>query len=316
MRAGGKGSASRVWYVVFASVAVYAVMLALSDFSGLSEIFLSWSTVSAVLLLAFGNYLLRAARFHYYIKAAGAEVPLRKSLLVFFSGMLMTITPGKIGEVWKSHMLKKSDGIRIRRTVPAVFSERLSDVIGVIAIAVVSSYAFVGEALSLSASVAFVSLIALAVYSRRVYRGMRGIAMRIGVLRKHIQKIDDVYEGVRSINSPLKLAVSVILSIAAWSLECIALWMIVADIGYPIPLGIAFFVYSASSLTGSLSTSPGGIGVTEGGMYLMLIGFGLGSAAASVSVIAVRFATLWFAIACAAVSLWVFRKIYGVSAWK
>ena len=54
------------------------------------------------------------------------------SLLIFLTGFVLTITPGKVGEVFKSAVLARTHGVPVARTAPVVVAERLTDAIGVI----------------------------------------------------------------------------------------------------------------------------------------------------------------------------------------
>ena len=57
---------------------------------------------------------------------------LTDSLLVFLAGFSLTVTPGKVGEVLKSYLLRESYGQPIARTAPIVLAERLTDLIGLL----------------------------------------------------------------------------------------------------------------------------------------------------------------------------------------
>ena len=59
-------------------------------------------------------------------------MPLFDSLLLFLSGFALTVTPGKVGEVLKSYLLRESFGQPIARTAPIVLAERLTDLIGLL----------------------------------------------------------------------------------------------------------------------------------------------------------------------------------------
>ena len=62
---------------------------------------------------------------------------------------------------------------------------------------------------------------------------------------------------------PPNLVVPTLLSIGAWSLECMALWVILRGFGQSTGLGLATFFYATSTLAGALVPVPGGLGVTE-----------------------------------------------------
>ena len=105
-----------VWGVVVAIV-VYGAMGLWVDASQV------WRTLSAMpvwvwiaaLGLSVGNYSLRFLKWQWYLRALKLAPTRRliwwESLLIFLSGLMMSITPGKLGEVFKSYLLKNSHGV-------------------------------------------------------------------------------------------------------------------------------------------------------------------------------------------------------------
>ena len=89
-----------------------------------------------------------------------------------------------------------------------------------------------------------------------------------------------------------------LLSIVAWALEGIALWVILRGFGAPPPITLTAFFYATATLAGALVPVPGGLGVTEKILEEQLARLGgVASATATSAMLLVRFATLWFAVA-------------------
>ena len=137
----------RVISVIFLAVLVY---FAIALYSGLGKIAASlqhfaWWTFAAACGLASANYVLRFLKWEYYLSVLGIRgVPKGESFLTFLSGFVLTVTPGKVGEVFKSLILFQLRGVPIQRTAPIVVAERLTDLIGVIALIAVGSVSFRG----------------------------------------------------------------------------------------------------------------------------------------------------------------------------
>jgi uncharacterized protein (TIRG00374 family) len=108
--------------------------------------------------------------------------------------------------------------------------------------------------------------------------------------------------------TPRTLVLPALLSVAAWALEGFALYAVLRGFGAAIPPSSAVFFYSTATLAGAVVPVPGGLGVTEGALsgQLMVLG-GLPQAAATASMILVRFATLWLAVAVGFTALAVLR---------
>src|SRR5205814_4801248 len=116
-------------------------------------------------LLAAGNYGLRIARWHYYLGRIGVRVPVLESSVVFLSGFVMSVTPGKIGEVFKSLLLYESRGTSIARTAPIVVAERLTDLIALVMLITLGSFSFAhGTAVAASSGLLVAGLIAVCAY--------------------------------------------------------------------------------------------------------------------------------------------------------
>src|SRR5690606_12923382 len=105
----------------------------------------SWWTFVGALGLASFNYGLRFLKWQYYL----ARLEIRgiravDSLLIFLSGFVLTVTPGKLGEVFKSAVLQETHGVSAARTAPIVVAERLTDVVAIILLVLLGSLGFPG----------------------------------------------------------------------------------------------------------------------------------------------------------------------------
>ena len=109
--------------LLLAGLALYADV---SDLSA-SVLAFDWIWLPVVLLLSIGNYLIRFIKWHAYLGCLDLGVPKGPSFLIFFSGYLLTVTPGKLGELMKSGLLKESYGVPVTTSAPIVFAERLTD---------------------------------------------------------------------------------------------------------------------------------------------------------------------------------------------
>src|SRR5262249_37351702 len=104
--------------------------------------------------------------------------------------------------------------------------------------------------------------------------------------------------GLRQMTAPRRLVWPTFLSIAAWFLEGLGLWVILHGFGAAVPsLGLTVFSYSTATLAGALVPVPGGLGVVEKLLdeQLHRLG-GVPAPVATAAMILVRFATLWFAV--------------------
>lgn len=259
----------------------------------------SWSAFALACALALGNYLLRYWKWEFYLARLGIRnVPKLDSLLIYLSGFVLTITPGKLGEVFKSFLLDKTHRVPVARTAPIVIAERLTDVIGIVALILIGSTGFEGGLVWAAAGAALVLAALLLISSERAatmtFSTVEKLPGRLSALGP---KLREAWESLRALTSPRALIFPTLLSVIAWWLEGLALWIIVRGFDEDISLNLACFFYATATLAGALIPVPGGLGITEGALEEQLTRLGnITDATATSAMILVRIATLWFAV--------------------
>jgi glycosyltransferase 2 family protein len=270
-----------------------------------------WWAFGAACALAFGNYLVRWLKWEFYLARLEIKgVGRLDSLLTFLSGFVLTVTPGKVGEVFKSLVLFETYGVPVARTAPIVVAERVTDVIGVVVLIVIGSLGFSGGLLWAGLGMAAVVVLLVVVSSRGLSTAIIGILERLpGPFRRIGPKLHEAYDSLATLVRPANLIVPTVLSIGAWSLECTALWVILKGFAQDTGIGLATFFYATSTLAGALVPVPGGLGVTETSLQQQLQDLGhVGATTATAAMILVRFATLWFAVLVGFVSLSLLKR--------
>jgi uncharacterized protein (TIRG00374 family) len=100
-----------------------------------------------------------------------------------------------------------------------------------------------------------------------------------------------------------------LVSVAAWSLECFSLYVILRGFGQDTSVPLCMFFYATSTLAGALVPVPGGLGVTEGALQEQLTNLGkVPETTSTAAMILVRFATLWFAVAVGFAALTILKR--------
>jgi uncharacterized membrane protein YbhN (UPF0104 family) len=266
---------------------------------------------AAALALVASNYGLRIARWQYYLRRIGVRIPIGESSLVFLSGLVMSVSPGKIGEVFKSLLLYDARGIPIVRTAPIVIAERLTDLIALVLLTSAGALAFEhGVAVAAASAAVVAGLLVVCAYRPLGHAILRGLD-RIPGLQRISPRLRDAYEALLELTRPAPLLAGSAIGLVGWGLECIALYAIAHGFeGVSMTLSAAAFTYSASTIAGALAMLPGGLGVTEVGMTTLLRllgGAAVRPATATATTMLVRIATLWFGVAVGAVALALYR---------
>ena len=102
-----------------------------------------WSLVPAILGCTLFNYVLRFAKWHYYLGQIGAKaIPWRESARLFVAGFPLAVTPGKVGEALKGVWIHQRTGVPTARAIPVVVAERISDGLAVLSLSTVGVLAY------------------------------------------------------------------------------------------------------------------------------------------------------------------------------
>jgi uncharacterized protein (TIRG00374 family) len=291
----------RVMIAMLLGVVVYggfAVWRGLDKLGGELARF-QWWAFAAACGLAFASYLTRWLKWEFYLARLQIKgIPRVDSLYTYLSGFVLTVTPGKVGEVFKSVLLFETHGIAVARTAPIVIAERLTDVIGVVVLVAIGSVGLAGGLMWAGiGSAAVITLLAVVSNRHLSYRIIALIEKMPGAFRRIGPKLHEAYDSLSTLVRPANLLLPAVLSIGAWSLECVSLWVVLRGFGQSTPLGLSTFFYATSTLAGALVPVPGGLGVTETSLQAQMQELGHVSATVSTgAMILVRFATLWFAV--------------------
>jgi len=304
---------------VLLGLAVVVVLGLLSDIGQVGQSFstFNWAMLPAVLGFTLLNYVLRWAKWDYYLRRMdmGQNVGYGDSGLLFTSGMVMAVTPGKVGEVLKSYLLKRINGTPISASAPIVLAERVTD-----GLAMLLLMGF-GLTLYAPARPAFFALLVLAVAGLLVLQSralVLWIAERMRKLpygQKIVPRLLTAYDSSQRLLSLRILLPSTLISLLSWFGECVAFYYVLRGLGVPesfLLLQQATFVFAASTLFGLISFLPGGLGVSEAsstGLLVLLIP--MASGPATTATIIIRFCTLWFGVTLGAIALAIFGRRYG-----
>jgi glycosyltransferase 2 family protein len=289
----------RVLVVVFVGVAVYGGFVVASGYQAIAQSLSTfvWSTLALALALSSTNYAIRFLKWQYYLKVLGINgVKPADSALVFLSGFVLTVTPGKVGEVFKSAVLHETHGVAPERTAPIVIAERLTDVIGVVVLILFGSASFDGGLVWAIAGLGCVLLGLGCIYWQAPVLWVFARMSR-GLFARVVPKLETAWSQLRRLSSLQTLVIPSLLSIVAWGLEGIGLYVLLVGFGQTVSLPLACFFYATATLAGALTPLPGGLGVTEALMQQQLVRVaGVASGAATSSMLLIRIATLWWAV--------------------
>lgn len=282
------------------SVLVYAVLAALTDARAAARAITSFppATFVAMLALTLVCYVLRAVRWRYYSGLLGYPASWRDTFYLHFSGMTMTVTPGKVGEVLKAYLGRELVGMPMTRGVTLLFTERLADLIAVLVLATGGLSLLAGGWLWFPGALGVVFAGTLVLSSKRFHAlAMRAVSSRPW-MRRHHASAAAVSETFRATLSLRPLAVAIPMSIVAWGAEGVAFFLCLHALGFEgLGFSPAIAAYAVSTVIGALALLPGGIGLTEASLAGLAVAAGATGAVATAATVLIRIATLWFGVA-------------------
>jgi uncharacterized protein (TIRG00374 family) len=256
-----------------------------------------WWLLPVCLGLSLLNYAIRFCKWHYYLRILNISLDPRISFQIYMSGMVMAATPGKLGEVFKSYLLKSVSSTPISQSAPIILAERLTDFIAFLFLILMGITMLPRGYTVFGISLGIVIIILVLISWKWAAEGLIGIISRFPLIRNHGEKLWTAYESTYLLIAPKPLFLATIVSLFSWYFECVSFALILWGFDFPLPLVQTTFIYAFATIIGALFMTPGGLGPTEGtiGFLLMQVAKVPRDIAAS-STLMIRACTLWFGV--------------------
>jgi uncharacterized membrane protein YbhN (UPF0104 family) len=275
-----------------------------------------WWVLAVALGLSSVNYLLRFAKWELAlgwlrVREDAPRLGVTRSLVIYLAGLSMSVTPGKLGEVLRSALLKASDGVPVTRTAPIVLADRITDLVALVVLSLLGISQF-QAALPVVAVTAALVIAGVAVLgSPRLLRPVLRAAGRLPRLQGIAQRLEPLVDSTAVVLRLRGLVALSLLSIVGWGLECVGFWLLLGAFpGVDASLATCTLLWSVCTLVGALSFLPGGLGATEGSLVVATLRL-VPSASQPVAVAAAllgRITTLWWGELVGGVALAVFLR--------
>jgi uncharacterized protein (TIRG00374 family) len=284
-------------------ILVMAVLAFWSDLSALESTLsrFRWEFFPLALACTLFNYVLRFFKWHYYVRRVGAgDLPASDSARLFVAGFPLAVTPGKVGEALKALWLSEWSCVPFSRGLPVVLAERFSDGVAVLILSALGIFTvpalWPAFLITLAVSLGVIVLSQIRPLARAILDWME----RLPVIGARIHPLREFYEAGYLLLQPLPLLLAVSLGTVSWMGEGVGFYLILLGLGLPpsaATLAGAIFVLAVSTLVGSISTLPGGLGAAEASITaLLLLTVTADRAVAGAATLLIRLATLWFGV--------------------
>ena len=270
--------------------------------------------VAAAMGLSFLNYCVRFARWERYRALLGIRMGVWTSFRIYLAGLSLTVTPGKMGEAFRSILIRREDGTPIARSAPMVIAERFTDLLGYLILVAIGGIASQPDYLWVFwGTLGLCALLLVLVGSRRAADLALAMAGRTPLVKRFVEHLRHALDSSRELLRARELPLPTIVSTLGWGCECYAFYLVSEAL---VPGGVtllqATFIFALSAIVGAvLIIFPGGLGVTEASMGGLLTArykaVGLAADAASATALSatfvIRLCTLWFAVGIGLVAL-------------
>jgi uncharacterized protein (TIRG00374 family) len=271
----------------------------------------NWLLLLPLLLLSLVNYFVRFLKWDYFLSVIKIKLNKIDSLSIFLSGLVMSVTPGKMGELLKAYLTREVTGVPISKSAPIVFVERITDFLALIIISISGAFIFnYGIEIVIGVGIFLIALIVI-ISNKRLALAILKLLESNRFLDKHLQKFNNAYDSSYQLLKFRPLIYMTLVSVISWLAECLGYYIILRNFGIENSFLWAAFSYAFATIAGAISMLPGGLGVTEGSLTLMLIRNGQAKEFAVATTFIVRVVTLWFAVIVGIFSLMFYQKRFG-----
>ena len=285
--------------MIVITIAIYAIFLFISDYQKLSEEITNFQIeyLIPILLLVTISWIPLIVKWHLLLKKNGINIPFRKNILIWLSGSALNATPGQLGGLIKSQLIKTLYDVPRTKTAPVVLVEKFYALTGGI-IAGIIGIIILGMDFNLVLfSIAILSVIFFLIYYRPVFQyGLKRIT-KFKFFSKYSDNIADSYEILRNSTGPGIASICIVLSISYWILVSLAVYLTLLAFGIE---GTSFLktisIYTSSVVIGVISFIPGGLGITEGSLVGLFTLEGIDVSLALILSVIIRLVTLWYSV--------------------
>ncbi len=242
---------------------------------------------AAGFVVYYSAFILRGLRWRTLLsnvgltRKAGYSIPGVAGLIeiIYLSWFVNCIVPAKLGDAYRSYLLKRNADVSFSRTIGTILAERIIDLLILFSLLCVSAFlTFQGRLPGdMNLVLAFGALLVVIILGGLI--ALRGFSQQLLKLipERYRSKFQHFQHG--TLQSFRRRSIPMLIGFTAsiWLLEGGRLFFVTQalDQGHLITLPIVIFIALASSLLTTLPVTPGGIGLVEGAVVVVLVWVGV-----------------------------------------
>ena len=287
----------KIILIIISIIILYAGFLFFSDIEKISDKLLDFKFEFLPIIIFFtvSSWFCVYFRWNYLLKSIGISIPHKQNFQIFMGAGALGITPGKVGELFKSQFLKEKFDIPRSKSAPIIIAEKFYDLAGAMIISSLGIWFLPELGYLIVFGLLFLIVFFKILNSKNIFQKTLKIFQKIRFIKNLLEPLSSSHEILQTSLSGKKFLVSVSLSLLYWVFAGFSCYFIILGFGIEnIPLLNAISTYSSSILAGALTLIPGGIGITEGSLVGLFTIQGIDYSEAFILVIFIRLFTLWF----------------------
>ena len=280
-------------------IVIYAIILIAFDINIISEKIGDFDSqylpiIISLIPLTWGVLFLR---WNLLLKNSDIDIPLKDNFMIFISGFALGVTPGKVGELIKSQLLKNKFNIPRTKTAPLVIVERFYDFFAIAIISLFGILVFEYSIYIFGILAIGISIFLIITSSEKIFLKFLNKIEKIKFLKNFSNELPKSFNVIQKSTRGKIFPLSITLSVIFWFLDSIIAYLTLLSFGIDI---IDYFVlmsiYTSSIILGVISFLPLGIGVVEGSLVGFLSLNGIEFHLATAIVVFIRFFTRWIGV--------------------
>lgn len=287
----------KVILLILAFVIFYVALFFYADvekiLNNLSNI--KWNYYPIIFLIVFSYSLISGFRYHILLKKIGVKTTIKDSIIISIAGQSLLITPGGVGSLIKSYLIKKKFGNSIASTSSTIFVERWLELVSITSLVLVM---LIWVNMIESQIVFFLGIIIivfsfLVIRNTKIFSIISLIFSKIKFAKKFLLAIDESKKSFSPLLNIKTLSSTFGLTLITKILNLFVVFFIFSSVGLNFSIFLSGQIYYTSVLAGTLTLIPGGIVVTDASMLGLILKNNVDIATASLVIILTRFITMW-----------------------
>jgi uncharacterized protein (TIRG00374 family) len=280
------------------AVLFYVIIILASDvekiIANLSKVTLWYYFI--IFPLYFSIIVITSWRYQLVLKKTGIILNFKNSFFIYTAGLSMLITPGGMGEIIKSHILKQKLDRSLSSTAPIVIYEKWLEFLSIVI--VIGILLFWAD--FIEAKIVFIVGIILCVavyltFTNSKYIGiLNKITGKIKFIKKLTVDVNQFQKTSKELMRPAFFVKMISITMLTKIIIIFTIFLIFRSFEVEFDIFQSGQIFLTSLMAGALSFIPGGLLITETGLLGLILKYGVEFSLASLLVLVIRFISLWF----------------------